>query len=85
MSKHIGIETTHIGKFLPLITGHFPQHITLPVDDFIVGEGKHVVLAIGVHHAKSDIVLMELPEPRINVEIIQHIVHPAHVPFHVET
>ena len=31
-----------------------------------------------------DIVLMKLAEPGIHVEIVQHVMHPSHVPLQVE-
>ena len=84
MGKHIGEEGADIRKFLPLIAWHFTEHIALSMYHFIVGQRQHIVFAVVIPHTKGDIVLMELAEPGIHAEIIQHIVHPAHVPFQVK-
>ena len=84
MGEHIAVQTPQVGKFLPLVTGHFPQHIALAVHHFIVGEGEHIVFAVVVPHTEGDVVLVELAEPGVHAEIVEHIVHPAHIPLQVE-
>ncbi len=54
------------------------------MDDLIVAERQHEVLAKGVPNAEGDVVLVELAEPRIHAEVVQHVVHPTHIPFKVE-
>ncbi len=34
---------------------------------------------------EGDVVLVELAEPVIQLEVIEHVVHPAHVPLEVES
>ena len=50
----------------------------------IMGKSQHKVLTIVIHHGKSNQILMKLSEPRIHGKIIQHIMHPTHVPFQVK-
>ena len=58
--------------------------MTLAMHDLIVTEGKHEVFGVGVPDRKRDVVLMKLAEPRIELEVIEHVVHPTHIPFEVE-
>ena len=47
--------------------------------------GQHEVLGKRVHHAERDVVLVVFAEDRDLREILQHVVHPPHVPLHGET
>jgi len=38
-----------------------------------------------IPHTKRDVVLMELAEPGIHAEVIQHIVHPTHIPLQAQS
>ena len=49
-----------------------------------MGESQHEVFRKGIPDAEGDVVLVELPEPGIHMEIVQHVVHPAHVPLQIE-
>ena len=51
---------------------------------FIVRNGQHEILRERVQHAEGDVVVMILAVDGILTEIIQHVVHPAHVPLHGE-
>ena len=84
MGKHIAIQTSDVGEFLPFISWHFADDVALPVNHFVMGEGQHKVFAVVVPHAEGEVVLVELAEPRIHVEVVQHVVHPAHIPFEIE-
>jgi hypothetical protein len=61
------------------------QQVALAVHHLVVAEGEHEVLGVGVPDRERHIVLVELAEPRIQLEVIEHVVHPTHVPFEVET
>jgi hypothetical protein len=54
------------------------------VHDLVVGDREHVVLAEGVEQAEGDAVVVELAVDRVLGEVVEHVVHPAHVPLHGE-
>ena len=56
----------------------------LAVDDFVVGEGKHEILAEGVEHREGELVVFVFAVDGIRGKIFQRVVHPAHVPFEAE-
>ena len=58
--------------------------MALAMHDFVVTKGKHEVFGVGVPDRKRDVVLVKLAEPRIQLEVIEHVVHPTHVPFEIE-
>ena len=53
--------------------------------DLIMGERQHEILAVVIPDTEGDVVLVKLAEPGIHVEIVQHIVHPAHIPLQIKT
>src|SRR5258708_10214842 len=55
------------------------------MNNFIVRKWQDEVLVIMVKHGKSEIVLVVFPMNRIALEILQSVVHPAHVPFKGKT
>ena len=85
MCPHVGQKSPCVGVLLPIITGHLVKKMTLPMNNFIVTQGQHEVLRIGVPNREGDVVLVELTEPRVQLEIVEHVVHPTHVPFQVES
>ncbi len=54
------------------------------MNNLIVGQRQHEVFAVVIPNAERHIVLVELAEPGIHMKIVQHVVHPAHVPLQVE-
>ena len=45
---------------------------------------QHEIFGEGVHQREGDVLMVILAEPRVKLEIVAHIVHPAHVPLEVE-
>ena len=84
MGKHVSVKTANVCELLPLVTGHLADNIALTMHHFIMGKRQHKVFAVVVPHAEGEVVLVKLAEPRIHAEIVEHVVHPAHVPFEVE-
>ncbi len=84
VGKHVAVKAAQVGKLIPVVAGHFTRHRAFAVYHLIVGERQHEVFAEGVPNAEGDEVVVKLAEPRVHVEIVQHVVHPAHVPLQVE-
>ena len=85
VGPHVGEQRPGVGVLLPVISRHLVQEMALPVHHFIVAQGQHEVLGVGVPDREGDVVLVELAEPRVQLEVIEHVVHPTHVPFEVES
>ena len=49
-----------------------------------MGERQHKVFAEGIHDTEGEIVLVKLAKPGIHTEVIQHVMHPAHIPLEVK-
>ena len=47
-------------------------------------DGQHEILAEGVEQAEGDVVVLVFAVDGVGGEILQHVVHPAHVPLHGE-
>lgn len=84
MGPHVGKQGTRVGVLLPVISWHLVKQMTLAVYDFVVTEGKHKVFGVRIPDRKRDVVLVKLSEPWVQLKVIEHVVHPTHVPFQVE-
>ena len=80
----VGVEAPDPGKLLPAVPGHLAQHGALHVDHLVVAEGEDIVLREGVEHGEGDVLMVALAEPGVHLQIVAHVVHPAHVPLEVE-
>ena len=52
---------------------------------FIMRKYQHEFLAVGIDHAKGKFSVMVTSKVRIVFDIIQIIVHEAHIPFEIKT
>ena len=64
---------------------HFVEHGVFTVHHFVVRKYGHKIFRPLIQRGKGQIVLMPLPMNRFALEILQRVVHPAHVPLEVET
>ena len=84
VGPHVGEQCSGVGVFLPVVTWHLVEKMALAMHHFVVAERQHEVFGVGVPDREGDVVLVELTEPGIQLEVIEHVVHPTHVPFQVE-
>ena len=56
----------------------------LPVHHLVVGEREHEVLGLRVHGPEGELVVVVLPHDRVPPQVLERVVHPAHVPFVAE-
>ena len=74
-----------VGKLLPGIPRHAVENRFFAVHHFIVGERQHKIFGVVVEHAEGHFVMMVAAMHRIELHVIQGVVHPAEVPFEPET
>jgi hypothetical protein len=84
VGPHVCEEGTHISKFEFITARHLVEQMALAVHHLIVAERQHEVFGVVIPDGKSDIALVELAEPMVKLEVIEHVVHPAHVPLQIE-
>ena len=51
------------------------------MNDFVMGKAQDKILGECVHHGETELVVVPLSRVGISLEVIQRIVHPAHVPL----
>src|ERR1700722_3399717 len=85
MAEHEPVQEPQIRELLPLIARHFTQHGTLPVDDLIVRERQNEIFGEGINQAKCDLAMLVTSEYWILRQIVQHVMHPAHIPLEAES
>ena len=81
MREHVAVERAQVGVLLPHVAGHLVDHRPLAVHHFVVRERQDEVLAVGVDHREGDLVVVPLAVDRILLGVVEHVVHPAHVPL----
>ena len=84
MREMIAEEKPQIREFLPVVARHFLEQRALPVDHFVVRQRQNEIFVERVEHRESQLAVVMLPVERIERDISQRVVHPAHVPFQIE-
>ena len=49
-----------------------------------MGDGEEEIFSEGVEEAECNVILVEAAEDGFLFEVVEHVVHPAHVPLHGE-
>ena len=81
---HVSQKRADIGELPPFVAGHSIEQRSLAVDHLVVRNRQHEILREGVEQAERDVVVLILAVDRVVAEVVQHVVHPAHVPLHGE-
>ena len=84
MCHPVAEEAAQPREFLPVVARHFADERALSVHDLIVRERQDEVLGECVHEREGEFVLIPLAVDRVEAHIVEHVVHPTHVPLVVE-
>lgn len=84
MAHPIPVKGPEPGKFLPVVPWHPVDERFFPMDHFVVGQGQDEVFRKSIVQGKGNQVLAPFPVQGIRAHVLEHVVHPAHVPFVVE-
>ena len=84
VSPHPGVEGTEVGPLLPVVAGHLRDERTLAVHDLVVAQRQDEVLGERVQQAEGEVVVVVLAVYRLLREVLEGVVHPAHVPLEAE-
>ncbi len=78
---HPGVVGTQVGELLPRIAGHTIKNRFFTVHHFIVGEGQNKVFGVVIENAEGHLVMVEFTIDRIELHIVEGVVHPTEVPL----
>ncbi|MCY1401592.1 hypothetical protein D9M71_167130 [compost metagenome] len=70
-----------VGEFLPAVAGHLVDQRVFAVHHFIVGDRQDEALGPRIHQAETQFVVVMGAVHRVLLDVMQRVVHPAHVPF----
>ena len=84
VARRVHRQQPRAGKLPPPVAGHPPDERALAVHDLVVAEREDIVLAEGVHHRERQQAVVVLPAVKVDGQIPERVVHPAHVPFIME-
>lgn len=82
MGVHPRVQGADIGKSLPFITRHSAENGPFAMYHFVVRERQHKVFAKSVHQAEGEFILVKPSINRVFLHVDEHVIHPAHHPFH---
>jgi hypothetical protein len=82
---HVGEEQSKVGALLPIVAGHLAEQRSLAMHHFVVRNGQHVIFRPRIHEGKRDEVMVVAAMDGIEFDVTQRVVHPAHVPFQIES
>ena len=84
MRPHVPVQRAQVRELLPAVARHLLEQRSLAVHDLVVRERQHEVLRTRVHHAEGQLVMVVTPVHGIVGEVVEGVVHPAHVPLEAE-
>jgi hypothetical protein len=84
LRPHIGVEEALVRELLPVVTGYLLEQRALAVHHLVVGQRQDEVLVEGVEAAKAELGVVVAAVERIDAEVREGVVHPAHVPLEPE-
>ena len=84
MRDPIAEERPEIRELLPVVPRHLADERALAMHRLIMRERQHEILRERIHERERDLVLVPFPIDRVKAHIVEHIIHPAHVPLVVE-
>src|SRR5438132_13300872 len=84
MSKHESVIGAQISETLPVVTRHAPEQRALPMHDLVMRERQDEIFEEGVMQAEQDLAVVMLAVDRILADVLERVVHPAHVPLVTE-
>ena len=78
----VGEQAAQPGRLDVVVARHPSPQRALAVHHLVVAERQHVVLAEGVEHRERHLVVVVAAVYRVAAEVVERVVHPAHVPLH---
>ena len=84
MGEQVRRKRAHPRQLLPVVARHLAAKRALHVHDLVMRDRQDEILRKGVHQRERDVLVVELAEPGVELQIVAHVVHPAHVPLEVE-
>ncbi|MNI61283.1 hypothetical protein D3C73_1165460 [compost metagenome] len=84
MRPLISKERPQVCQLLPAVTGHLAQHGSLAVNYFVVANGQQEVLREGVDQGERDGAVVPFAVDGVFGDVLERVVHPAHVPLETE-
>ncbi len=84
MGHHIAHQRAHPGQLFLVRARHFIDEGALAVDHLVVRNGKDIIFGKSVKERKRDIVVIVFAVDGVERHVMEHVVHPAHIPFVIE-
>ncbi|MDI2023277.1 hypothetical protein PJL18_03825 [Paenarthrobacter nicotinovorans] len=74
-------EGTKVGQLLPAVARHLAQHGAFPMDHFVMADGQEEILRERINQREGDGAVVPLAVDGVFGDVLQGVVHPAHVPL----
>ena len=84
MGIHIQVEGSCLGQLVMVRAKHLLQDGISAVNHLVMGKGQHKPVVVVIPHGEGQLVIHGSALIRGRTEIMQRIIHPAHIPLIVE-
>ena len=81
VTEHKEVAALQIPELILVEAWHLVDHRALEMDDLIVAQHQDELLRGSIAHTEGHLVMCTLPEVRIQLHIVEEVMHPAHVPL----
>src|SRR4051794_4349837 len=82
---HVRKQQTQARELPPIVAGHARDQGAFAVYNLIVRERQNEVFVKSVDHPEGQLPVMPFAVSRIERQILERVVHPAHIPFETES
>ena len=79
--EHPAVVGAQVGKLLPRVPRHAVENGFLAVHHFIVRQRQHEVFGVVVEQPESELIVVILTINRVELHVVERVVHPAEVPL----
>ena len=81
MRELIGIEQSKLRELLPIIARHLGEHALLAMHHLVMRKRHYIMLRKRIAEREGQLVMVIFTVDAVHAHIVEHVVHPAHVPF----
>ncbi|COW10255.1 Uncharacterised protein [Mycobacterium tuberculosis] len=78
----VGKQATQAGGLDVIVARHPPPQRAFAVHHLVMTERQHVIFAERIQHRERHLVVVVAAVHRISADVVERVVHPAHVPLH---
>ena len=81
VGEHVAIEGTEAGGLIPVVARHALPQRAFTVHNFVVAKREDIALGVSIDHGEGELAVVIGTVNGLVLEVLQGVIHPAHIPF----